>query len=100
MSTVSVESEVLVKPASRLTLCCLVPLENVEMGDVGKSSPELRVQDDEVLAVPWAPYWAVTEAEAGPAGSHVRAAAAPTDAATATERRTDLDLNMNSPVVV
>jgi hypothetical protein len=37
---------------------------------------------------------ALTEAEAGPAGSQVRAAAAPAEAATATVRRTDLDLNM------
>jgi hypothetical protein len=89
-----VESLPLVKPASRLTLWLFVPWEKTDTGEVDEATPEVRVHDDDVLAPPWAAYWAATEAEAGPAGSQARAAARPAEAVRAMERRNDLRVNM------
>jgi hypothetical protein len=70
-------------------------------GLLAKLLPEVTVQAESAVDDPWTRYTATgVMAEAGPAGSQVRAAAAPTEAQTATERHTDLDLNMGSPDVV
>src|SRR5262245_52515547 len=95
MFTVSVASPVLVNPASRLTLCLRVPLENAERVDSGEaSSPASRVHDDEVLACPTAWNWAETAAFAGPAGSQASAAVSVVQADTASTRRDVTDLRI------